>query len=111
MYNFEVSDHYAKYDKINGIINERLVVNGNQHIIFDNLKGGNPPVLSIQKITDIINLEAESQQVAERAYLSSAGVFTSIMLLTPDQFRFFNKVYNESDDKPLTTEAWIEMFG
>lgn len=106
---FQVSDHYARYDKNNGIINEWLVVNGKKHIIFDNQKGGNPAVISIQKVAEMINYELDLQQKEERIYLGGIYVYTFLMLLTSAQFQFIEKVYTDPEEKPLTPGDWAEM--
>lgn len=106
---FSVEDHHLYHDKINGIINESLTVNGIKHYIFNNDKGGFPTIDAPAKIADIINQEMEKQQLEERIYLVSSGTYILYLFITPKQQLIFDKAYTEADEIPRLPKDWADF--
>lgn len=106
---FSLEDHHLSHDKINGIINEYLIVNGVRHCIFENEEGGFPTITAPAKIAEIINQELEQQQLEERTYIASSSIYLLFLFITPEQQLIFDKAYTEPDEIPRLPEDWKEF--
>ncbi len=103
-----VTDHFEKWDDKNKWLNHRITINGTEYVIFKNFKdyGWGEAVM---RFAQIINKEAEKQNIEEKIYLASGGNDGRLIFLTKRLYDYIYSVYTNEEWKPLEVTEWMKV--
>ena len=105
----DIGNYYDNFDPNTQTRDEGITINNREYIVYDNKVSINGWGESPKMFAEILNSELEIQGSDERIYLGSGGNDGYCVLLTIEQYEYFDKLFQNEWTKPLSPNDWWSL--